>query len=365
MLLGEVAKSGKTARVERIVASKDEVLDALFERTYSSLSPSAKQIFLTLCNWRSVVPTIAIEAVTLRTANEHLDVEAALDELRKASFIELTESEHDDGAFISIPLVATVFGKRKLDVSPMKSAVAANVAFLQYFGAAQKSDIRHGIGPRVERFFRRVADEVSKRPESLNEYVAILEFLARRYPRGWWLLADLYEEVEQDASYPKTKECLGRFLEADVAVGERRDAWERMSRLCRRTSDGLGEIHALVELCSVPSIEFPAISNAINRWNQVFRQQFLPIATDERVILGTRLLNLAEVRIDEGNATDFSRVAWLALNLHDNIRAKKFTQEGLTLDPSNEYCTKLAQKLGLQPDLTPPSSPDGSEVVDF
>jgi hypothetical protein len=351
LLLGEVANSGRVGKVERIVAGKEEVLDALFERTYAALSPSAKQIFLTLCNWRSAIPAIAVEAVTLRTANEHLDVEGALAELRRASFVDITEAESSVEAFISVPLVGAVFGKRKLDVSPMKSAVAANVAFLQYFGAAQKTDIRHGIGPRIERFFRRVADEVNKHPESLAEYVPMLEFIARRYYRAWWLLADLYEEVGQDTLYEKTKECLSRFLEAEVNSAERRAAWERMARLCKWTTDGVGEVNALVELCSVPNIEMTAISNAINRWNLLFKQQYLTITTDERVILGTRLLNLAEARLAEADATDFSRVAWLALALHDEERARGFTLEGLTIDPNNEYCAKLAQKLGLQPNF--------------
>jgi hypothetical protein len=348
LLLGEVANSGKVGKIERIVAGKEEVLDALFERTYAALSPSAKQIFLTLCNWRSLVPAIAVEAVTLRTANEHLDVEVALAELRRASFVDISESERTIDAFISVPLVATVFGKRKLDVSPMKSAVAANVAFLQYFGAAQKSDIKHGIGPRIERFFRRVADEVDRRPENLSVYVPILEFIARRYYRAWWLLVDLYEEVGQDAFYERAKECLSRFLEAEVNLSERRAAWERMAKLCKWTLDGIGEVNALVELCSVPNIELTAISNAINRWNLLFKQQYLTITTDERVILGTRLLHLAEARLGEADATDFSRVAWLALALHEEERARRFTLEGLAIDPNNEYCTKLAQKLGVQ-----------------
>jgi|SRR5271166_172080 len=351
LLLGEAANSGKTGKVERIVAGKEEVLDALFERSYASLSPSAKQIFLTLCNWRSVVPAIAIEAVTLRTANEYLDVESALKELRRTSFIEAAESDRDEGAFLSVPLVASVFGKKKLDVSPMKTAVAANVAILQYFGAAQKTDIRHGIGPRIERFFRRVADEVNQNPGCLAGYVPMLEFIARRYYRGWWLLADLYEEAGQDASFQKTKECVSRFLEAGLNPSEKRDAWERMAWLCRRTQDGLGEVHALVELCSVPNIEFTAVSDAINRWNMLFKQQYLPIATDERVILGTRLLSLAESRLTEADATDYSRIAWLALALHNETTGRRLTLEGLAIDPYNEHCVKLALKLGLQPDL--------------
>ena len=45
VLLGEVAKNRKVDRVERIVAGKEEMLDALFERTYANLSPAAKRVF--------------------------------------------------------------------------------------------------------------------------------------------------------------------------------------------------------------------------------------------------------------------------------------------------------------------------------
>jgi hypothetical protein len=76
ILLGEVAKVKALVKVERIVESKDKILDALFERTYTSLSPAAKQVFLTMCNWRSTVPRIALEAVMLRPANERMDITA-------------------------------------------------------------------------------------------------------------------------------------------------------------------------------------------------------------------------------------------------------------------------------------------------
>ena len=63
ILLGEVAKARALVALRRIVASKDEILDALFERTYSGLSPAAKQIFLLLSSWRSTIPELAIHAV--------------------------------------------------------------------------------------------------------------------------------------------------------------------------------------------------------------------------------------------------------------------------------------------------------------
>ncbi len=45
ILLGEVSKEQKVGKVKRILASRDEVLTALFERTFSALSPVAKRVF--------------------------------------------------------------------------------------------------------------------------------------------------------------------------------------------------------------------------------------------------------------------------------------------------------------------------------
>lgn len=70
IILGEVAKKRKISEIRRVVADKDKVLDALFKRTYSTLSKAGKRIFLTLCSWRSVIPQIALESVILREGNE-------------------------------------------------------------------------------------------------------------------------------------------------------------------------------------------------------------------------------------------------------------------------------------------------------
>ena len=78
-----------------VIASKDEILDALFERTFSNLSPIAARIFLTLSSWRSLVPQPALEAVLLRHADDNCDPEAGIEELLRMSLIERTKA--DDG----------------------------------------------------------------------------------------------------------------------------------------------------------------------------------------------------------------------------------------------------------------------------
>jgi NB-ARC domain len=317
VLLGEVAKAGKLAKIERIVANKEDILDALFERTYSGLSPAARLVFLTLCNWRSLIPQLALEAVTLRASNERIDVEQTIEELRRSSFVEVSESE-DGEVFVSVPLVASVFGMRKLLVSPMKTSVEANTEVLLLFGAAQKADIRKGIGPRIQRLFSTISNVVAKDPTKLSDYLPMLEFISQRYYPAWLLLASLHEETDFLDAFQKSKECVRRYLERENDVELKRLAWERLASICRQTNDPVEELHALVEMCSLPDPPFLLLSNTINRWNGVFKQQHLNLAGDERQILGSRLLDLAKKDLDQASPTDCSRIAWLALALHDD-----------------------------------------------
>jgi hypothetical protein len=210
VLLGEVAKARKLVKVERIVAAKDEILDALFERTYARLQPVARRVFLTLCSWRSLVPQLALEAVLLRPANEKMDVSAAVEELVQSSFVERTTAA-DGTAFLDVALVASVFGRRKLGITTMKPAIDADVEFLQQIGAT--SSIGQGVRPRIERLFRSIAARISADPRSLDDVVPSMEFICRQYTPAWLMLAKLHEEAGGAEGLTKAAECLHRFLE--------------------------------------------------------------------------------------------------------------------------------------------------------
>ena len=196
VLLGEVAKAGKIVRVERIVAARDDILDALFERTFSGLSPVARRVFLTMSSWRSSIPLLAIEAVLLRPTNERMDVENAVEELGRSSFIEIIKSTEDDELFVTVPLAASIFGKKKLSTYAMKSAVEADVQLLHAFGAAQQSDINKGVAPRIDKLYKFIAERISSSQTTIDDSLPVLEFVARKFPRAWLLLAKLYQEID-------------------------------------------------------------------------------------------------------------------------------------------------------------------------
>jgi hypothetical protein len=343
ILLGEVAKAGRTKPVERILADEDEILTAIFERTFANLTPVGQRLFLTLANWRSTLPIVAIEAVLLRPENEKMAVKDAVEELERSSFVDIVQSDADQQPFIITPLVASLFGKRKLAASPLKGSVQADTELLYYFGAGTPNDVRHGIRPRVERMIRQVATRVG-RGESPAEYVPMLEFLARHYPPAWLLISELHEESGEDHDLAKAKEAVRYYLEAEP-VGDARASWRRLASLCRTTSDVQGELHALVEMCELADTPFGEISNAANRFNQVMGLERDALAQDELDVFVHRLMAVMENRVVEGDATDRSRLAWLYIHNREDQRARPHVERGLALDPQNEHCQRLASRL--------------------
>ncbi len=343
VLLGEVAKAGKLSKVERIVATMDDILEALFERTFSLLSPVAKRVFLTLCAWRSTVPFLAVEAVLLRPTNERMDVTNAVEDLSRSSFVEIITSSEDGELFLTVPLVAAEFGKRKLATSPMRSAIESDLQLLHAFGATQQSDIKRGIPPRIDRLFRYIAERITQGKDTLQNYLPILEFIARRYSPAWLLLARLFQESNE---LEKAKETLRRYIESGAGDNiQKEGVWENLASLCQETSDVIGEIHALVEMCQLPGISFLIISNAVNRVNALFSHQYFVLDSEEKRIISRRLAQVMENRIGEGDGDDCSRLAWLFIRLQDKAKAQHIIRIGLSVEPDNIHCKNLEIQL--------------------
>ena len=348
ILLGEVARMGRTVKPERIVAGHDQILGALFERSFALLGVAAQRVFLTLCSWRSVVPQVALEAILLRPENERIDVAAAVDELRNMSLVEELISKEDGQTFLSVPLAASLFGKRKLITSSLRAAVEADVHVLQSLGAARKEDIRHGVLPRVRRLLRTVSGEVSRGASTLQSQLPILEFIASKVPAAWLELARLYSEQETDEGLNDARRCLRRYLEDPDSQESLIIAWNDLADLCRRLDDPVGEVHALVELCQVPDISIDQISGVANRINNVYqdlKQRGVSLLdTQERQVLVRKVADVMGCRLPELDATDYSRLAWLRMHLRDTQLALEAAQAGYTLDPENEHCLRLLER---------------------
>jgi hypothetical protein len=289
------------------------------------------------------VPRLAVEAVLLRPTNERMDVTNAVEELSRSSFIEILTSSEDGELFLTVPLVAAEFGKRKIATSPMRSAIEADLQLLHAFGATQQSDIKRGIPPRIDRLFQYIAERITQGKETLEDYLPILEFIARRYSPAWLLLARLFHESDE---LEKAKETLRRYIESGTGDNIQKErVWENLASICQETSDVVGEIHALVEMCQLPGISFLIISNAVNRVNSLFSHQYFVLDSEEKRIVSRRLAQAMENRITEGDGDDCSRLAWLFIRLQDKVKAQHINQIGLSVEPDNIHCKNLEAQL--------------------
>ena len=344
ILLGNVAITRKKLNVDKLIAGNDELLTALFERTYAALTPCAQRALLTLAAWNSSVPRIALEAVLMRSTAERQEVERGVESLIQYSMAELHTAPIDQQPFVRLPLVASSFGKKKLTVSPLKASVQSDVETLQLLGPSRSDDLKLGLRHRMERLISGIARRVED-GGSFEDYADIVEMICRAYPPGWLVLARWHVEVGDDASLLKAKSELTRFLEEEPSGSDAAEAWRLMGAACYRTNDRLGEVHAFIERAQIGSVPFYDVSSTANRLNSLLRENALSVDKDERRILAERLLGVLEVRKSEAYADDFSRMAWLALNMGQEARAKVFVDLGLVCDPMNPYCLSLQERL--------------------
>jgi hypothetical protein len=346
ILLGEVARTGRENSIPQLLAGSEDILTALFERTYSALSPCAQQGFLTLSAWSSSVPRLALEAVLLRSTQEPEEVEVGVESLLNYSLAEAHLAPADNQEYLSLPLVASVFGKKKLNISPHKASIMSDVQLLQMLGPSRRDDVHLGLAKGLEKFVAAIAERI-ERGESYDKYEPIVEMICRSYNPGWLVLARWYIELGTNDSLLKAQTVLRRFLEEDSLGSKAAEAWRSLAFVCHKLGDTHGEVHAFVERAQLSDVSFYDVSSTAHRLSQSFREAGEDDDRYEKSSLANRLLTVMALRKKEADADDFSRMAWLAIHLNQEAVAQDYIKAGLALDFENYHCQKLSARLGL------------------
>ena len=346
VLLGELAQARKRQKVSRVMASQEKVLDALFDRTFTQLPPAAQRVFLTLSNWHSLVPMVALEvAVNRPENNERVDVDKAIEELHRSSLLQMITTDAND-IYVTVPLSAALFGRRKLDTSPWRAMVDADTEVLRLFGAVQVGGTRHGFEAQVERLFRKVSEQLQKHPDEFDHYRPVLEFVSRERPIGWIFFAELLEEYHPyDDWADEVAESYRHYLEITPNDAQ---IWRALAQVCNHKGDRLGEVQALIQRARLTEAPYADVSYAATRVNAHLADGALKLDTDEKRILITDLADVMIHRDSEATATDMSRLAWLLMNVNRKTDAKKIVLVGLEMDPTNSHCQKLADRMKLK-----------------
>jgi len=349
IMLGEIANLGFFSKPSKLIARREEILDALFERTYANLSPMAVRIFLTLSGWRSLVPQLAVEAVLLSHGDENVYPEEGINELVRMSLVE--RATGGDGTdFLGVPLTAALFGRRKLDVSPSRTMIEEDIRFLQDIGATTALGLKDGIRPRMVSFFRKTAKKISEGSVDLEQRRPVLEFLARRYAPAWLLLSELEEENSSDSDINHTAECVRRYLETEPPPDQARAAWQRLVGLYRRVDNVIGACSAFLKAAEIIEPPFDQVSTMANWLNNASEVKDSMDVVERRALFKP-LAGLMETRLAAASATDLSRLAWLHLHCGDEHRARDVANLGLERDPENTHCRRLVARMGMSRSL--------------
>lgn len=342
ILLGEMAVTKKTQAIRHVVARSDEILTALFERTFEALSPCGKRAFLTLAAWNSAVPKIALEAVLLRSTGEIAEVEKGIEALSQYSLAEIRISADDNQEFIGLPLAASEFGKKKLRIDRLKSAILDDVQVLQMFAPSSVSDVNLNFNRVLSRFIKNLSEQIDS-GEDFTDYEPILSMVCRTYNPGWLLLAQWRLERGSLCDVDAAISNINKFLESDPSGHGAPEAWQMLARAFYRKGDSLGEVHAYIQRAQIVSVPFHDVSNTANLLNRRFGE--LDLETDVKRQLCQELLDVLVKRIAESGPNDLSRMAWLALHLNQSAKAQEFVNKGLELDNQNIHCLRLSTKL--------------------
>ncbi len=341
IILGEIADKGTFGKPSQMLARKDDILNALFERTYDNLSPLAKRIFLTLSGWRSLVPQLALEAVLRWRSSERLDPEAAVDELVRMSLLERTEVE-DGPDFLGVPTITALFGHRKLEVSHDYQLIQDDIEFLRSMGPTMNTDLRRGNYPRIESLFKRVALQISRGSYSIDKVRLMLEFMAQNYPPAWLMCADL--ERETGGGSQREIKCVEHFLEQNSVSEETQKAWIRLARLYNQIGNIIGSCNAFLNAAKIKEPDLNEVSIMANHVNSG-REIIDEMDAVQRSALFKPLAKLMESRRQGASATDLSRLAWLYLHSGEEESARRTAKEGLQADPDNVHCWRLIRRL--------------------
>ena len=345
ILLGEVANKDEFGSAREVIAGSEEILTALFERTFATLTPCAQRGFMTLAAWNSAVPRIALEAVLMMSTKERYEVEKSIDALLQYSLAEERVSD-DRQEYIFLPWVASAFGRGKLQISLHKPSIEADVQILHMFGPSATTRVNLSLRHGMRNFIRNISERIDD-GGSFSAYEPILNMVCRTYNPGWLQLAEWRLERGGDDDLDLAIANIQSFLQGDRNGAGSADAWRVLADVYRRKNNVLGELHAFVERAQYGSIPFYDLSNTANLLNRKFRELDFD---DGRRQLAHRLLVAMEGRIHEAGPDDYSRMAWLALHISQEGKAKALAESGLKLDPENIYCQRIASRIGSNPD---------------
>lgn len=197
IVLGQIAHDKRVPeKFERIIAKREDILDALFLRSFERLSTDAQRVFLTLCSWRSVIPQVMLEAALLRSSNdEPVDVGQAVGELLTSNMIEILRPENrEEPRWINVPAAAFKFGAMRLSTHKSASTVKADRQYISMLGPTKNTSVEADFVD-FGYFFARVRELLESGDQLEQDLLDTVHYLSSSTTYAWRLAMRTFAEV--------------------------------------------------------------------------------------------------------------------------------------------------------------------------
>ena len=347
---------GKSRKLTPSLSRREDILDALFERTFGQLSNDARHVYLLLSKWNNLISFVALD-LTINSMGgdaQQVNVDQATDELIAYSLIECYGDEpgqNEDWIWFNVPTPSRIFGGKKLIADPLRFSIEKEFRQIQRFGVCTPKDIMDQVRP-VRRFWYSTREDVIRQLrqgrgpiDSLGQWYPWFYRLGSSVPQLWSWLAQYLEETGS----LEAEEFYRQAISAAGASPGKSHLSESMLDLAKYLEEKGSDKKALetwvYRACS-RNATFDDLSHAANKVNGWIRRGRVSLKKEERKILLDKLVKKMEDRSNEASAQDFSRLAWLYVNMDDIENGKNAANRGLVLDYNQRDCKKFLAGFG-------------------
>ncbi|MBX6772965.1 MAG: hypothetical protein IRY83_14645 [Chloroflexi bacterium] len=340
LLVAQFAAVGSVDQAYSRVTRHEELMEALFGRSFDLLSEHGQWLYLFMSE-REWVPGWLVSGVMEFSGYGY---GRALEELRSHSLVEVDAEEAVDGEerVLRVGDLLQRHGASMLVGHELERSVRRAVEFVHGVWIPSIVEPVRAIGGLWEAIgARRSAGGLAWR-----ELMRLGEAMARQVAGGWRRLAQALEEA--GVGEEEVRRAYKYAVEADPLDAF---AWKAFSEFEERRDPLKAALYGARAIdCGLEDVEF-AVRVAGDLARLLTQENGFLAA--ERPAYVTGVISLLERRQDELGATALSRLGWLYLmqSAPDTDpdgrlirKAHYYAEKGLSIEPDNKYCLQLLQR---------------------
>ena len=335
VLMGEIAKDGRYTPPHQVIGRRGDIIESVFERSFSRLTRDGRNVFLLVANWRTPVPELGLLAIL---SQRGIDAEGGIDECERMSLV-LTDASPGGGRYCFSPKLSHIFGKKKLTGDPDAVLLRQDIEALRSFGTFDGARRNADQDAEVRRFISWCNQEAAANPHKMEYVDGLFESTAVLWPKAWLELARFRIKFGTGAGVADA------FRRAVEEVPNSTISWLERARYAEQQGDGATFVASLDGAAeSAPDDPF-LLGDIARRMVAYISRHKGEFATAERSAQFTSLRKRLELLVDVLTADTLAQLGWLYVFESFPEKARQYAVLGLERQFDNEPCRRLLARI--------------------